>query len=133
MTTKEVIRNLPQKNRLALEILSNIIAKDKREGRQDSAHDTAARLEGYVCCMQDSGMVSYNERRALAMWYRSERVRHILENPAKIQITYQHETAHGNWIELTCVAESYEEAETICQDIESKPDNYKLVDVTRID
>lgn len=133
MTTKELINSLPQKNRIALEILSNIIAVDKRRDHQAGASDTAARLDGYLACLQDTGTVTYNGRRALALWYRSERVRHILENPVKIQVTYLHETANGNWIEHTCVADSKEEAETICEDIESKPDSYKLVDVTRID
>lgn len=51
----------------------------------------------------------------------------------KIQITYELETFHGCWNVHEYVVSSYEEAEHVCKDIESKPDEYHLLDVTRIE
>ena len=48
------------------------------------------------------------------------------------EITYRYTTASGNWIVSNVVAEGKEEAEKVCKAIESL-ENYRLVDVTRID
>lgn len=51
----------------------------------------------------------------------------------KIQITYQFKTANGFPITSKVIAESKEEAERYCKNIENLADEgYKLIDVTRI-
>lgn len=51
----------------------------------------------------------------------------------KIQITYQFKTANGFTIIGKVIAESKEEAERYCKNIENLADEgYKLIDVTRI-
>ena len=51
----------------------------------------------------------------------------------KIQITYQFKTANGFPITSIVIAESKEEAERYCKNIENLADEgYKLIDVTRI-
>ena len=50
-----------------------------------------------------------------------------------IQITYQIKTAYGFWDEKVYYAHSFDEAERVCKQIESMPDDYKLIDVSRIE
>lgn len=50
-----------------------------------------------------------------------------------IQITYQIKTAYGFWDEKVYCANSFDEAERVCKQIESMPDDYKLIDVSRVE
>lgn len=75
MNTKEMISSIPEAHRHTIEVYSDLIAQRKIRNDDASAGEYRKKLDGYLTCMKDAGMITEYGRRALGFWYGSERVR----------------------------------------------------------
>ena len=75
MTTKELISSIPEAHRHTIEVYSDLIAQRTIRNDAASVNKYGKKLDGYLTCMKDAGIITEYGRRVLHNWYGRERVR----------------------------------------------------------
>lgn len=69
--TREALNKLNKQQTTYCKSLSTLIAIDKKN-RFNSLERDLGKLEGYLVCLQHMELITYNERRALYLWFSTE-------------------------------------------------------------
>lgn len=75
MTLRETISQLPEVHRRELESMSRDISRKRNISDFDGADLCKAKVQGYLLCMENVGIVNEQQRRILFFWYGSEHPR----------------------------------------------------------
>jgi hypothetical protein len=79
MNTRAWIEVIPEKNRKAIEVYSNLIAQATQKGLALAADEYAKKMRGYLECMKDCGIITEQGLKTLYLYYRSTRVDRLVK------------------------------------------------------
>ncbi|MBQ2634089.1 MAG: hypothetical protein IJF88_05885 [Oscillospiraceae bacterium] len=75
MSTRDLINSIPEKHRHTIEVYSDLIAQRTIRNNAAGVNEYGKKLDGYLSCMKDAGIITEYGHLVLHNWYGRERVR----------------------------------------------------------